>query len=646
MMRYFQFFVFAFILLFFSGCINEEDEPEWVLEADVFQYQMIVGETVPVNIFVHELYESYSMEYHSDDESIVVFEDGELAAIGVGDTVVTVTLQDYPEYFLKFTVSVIADEANVPQLVLSWVKEQIGTEITKPIFFPTTHPEYDVEIEYVSDNPEILTNEGIPYHDLYDVGVALHITVRYKDNMASEEHNVVVVGSAHNTIANSFFSQLPIHRRILTDYDINVENLHKDFPNAVVTWHSSNQSVFDNNGIYTKPLNDTKFFIYVNIYLPDTNSSHEFVEEFIAAGVSIHEKAEIVKAWFESENIIGDLVTSDLELPIIYHGEFEAVLEWTSNKPSVITADGKITPSSINELVTLNCLVTIGLESRTISFKTEIPAKDFDNKWNAIEGFLDAIFISEIRAHKFTVAGVAPSYTAYNYGYVPFYVNERSDVTVDILPDDHRVRPTPGTNFRRKYVVIHDTANNSSGAGASMHNDYIKNTDRQASWHYTVDDVLIFQHIPDQERAWHAGDNEGNTYGIGIETCINPEVNYTTVMQRTAKLTAELLEEYDLSIKDIRQHYDFTKKDCPRVMRSNSRWNEFLNLTAIEYAGIHHFSDVEFIWESLSKDIMDDTGRVHNHPGIQTNVSFKVTVTYNNETRTYNHTATLLPPQQ
>ena len=44
------------------------------------------------------------------------------------------------------------------------------------------------------------------------------------------------------------------------------------------------------------------------------------------------------------------------------------------------------------------------------------------------------------------------------------------------------------------------------------------------SWHYTVDDHAIVQHLPDYETAYHAGDGKdgpGNTTSIGIEICVN-----------------------------------------------------------------------------------------------------------------------------
>ena len=44
------------------------------------------------------------------------------------------------------------------------------------------------------------------------------------------------------------------------------------------------------------------------------------------------------------------------------------------------------------------------------------------------------------------------------------------------------------------------------------------------SWHYTVDDHAIVQHLPDYETAYHAGDGKdgpGNATSIAVEICVN-----------------------------------------------------------------------------------------------------------------------------
>ena len=45
--------------------------------------------------------------------------------------------------------------------------------------------------------------------------------------------------------------------------------------------------------------------------------------------------------------------------------------------------------------------------------------------------------------------------------------------------------------------------------------------------------------------------------------------------------------------------------------------------------------DVNFKWTSLSPDIMDNTGKIINHPGNETKVKYKVEVTYKDSTKVF-----------
>lgn len=144
------------------------------------------------------------------------------------------------------------------------------------------------------------------------------------------------------------------------------------------------------------------------------------------------------------------------------------------------------------------------------------------------------------------------------------------------IPEDSPGRP--GVLRTVESITIHETANTSEGADAEAHSDYLSTTSDEVSWHYTVDDHQIYRHLPDNEEAWHSGDREGNHSSIGIELCVNADGNFDQTMENAAKLTAFLLKEYDLTIDDVKQHYDFNGKDCPLIIRQEGRWDEFLGM--------------------------------------------------------------------
>ena len=91
-----------------------------------------------------------------------------------------------------------------------------------------------------------------------------------------------------------------------------------------------------------------------------------------------------------------------------------------------------------------------------------------------------------------------------------------------LIPKDNKYT-RPGVAMEPKYITIHETANYTTNANALAHArlQYHGNS-RQASWHFTVDDgETIYQSIPTNEVAYHAGDSSGpgNTQSIGIELC-------------------------------------------------------------------------------------------------------------------------------
>lgn len=141
----------------------------------------------------------------------------------------------------------------------------------------------------------------------------------------------------------------------------------------------------------------------------------------------------------------------------------------------------------------------------------------------------------------------------------------------------------PGILRRIQYIVIHETANHSTGADAQAHADYLAaGGDADTSWHYTVDDHQIVQHIPDNEVSWNAGDklreNGGNLNGISIELCVNDDGDFEQTFDNGARLTAYLLDCYDLNTGAVLQHFNFNGKNCPMTIRDTGRWDEFIHL--------------------------------------------------------------------
>ena len=161
-----------------------------------------------------------------------------------------------------------------------------------------------------------------------------------------------------------------------------------------------------------------------------------------------------------------------------------------------------------------------------------------------------------------------------------------------ILKSGARNRPSTRSNSgiyghvnENRYICIHNTGNRSKTATAAGHANWMyNNSEMLVGYHFTVDDREVWQHIPIDEGAWHAGDGargKGNLHSIGIEICENMvDHDYNKYKQaelNAAWLTARLLEETGLTIKDVKQHFDFSGKNCPSVIRGRRNgWQEFI----------------------------------------------------------------------
>ena len=135
----------------------------------------------------------------------------------------------------------------------------------------------------------------------------------------------------------------------------------------------------------------------------------------------------------------------------------------------------------------------------------------------------------------------------------------------------------PGIGIVPTYITVHETDNESVGANAKAHASYIQNVGEKVSWHYTVDDHAAYQHIPDNELAYHAGSDSGNLTSIGIEICVNADGDFKAACRNAAWLVRKLMREHNIPIEHVVQHYYWNKKNCPRNLRRWG-WDSFIKM--------------------------------------------------------------------
>ena len=157
-------------------------------------------------------------------------------------------------------------------------------------------------------------------------------------------------------------------------------------------------------------------------------------------------------------------------------------------------------------------------------------------------------------------------------------------IQVHIISDGRKNRPGRDTN-PDAWITIHETGNPAQGADAAAHGDYLDSAAGErdlVSWHYTVDDHAIVQHLPDGETAYHAGDGAdgpGNASSIGIELCVNAGGDFAKTKANAAALVRLLMAEHGIPIDRVVQHNHWTGKDCPYNIRHTAgAWEGFLAL--------------------------------------------------------------------
>lgn len=157
----------------------------------------------------------------------------------------------------------------------------------------------------------------------------------------------------------------------------------------------------------------------------------------------------------------------------------------------------------------------------------------------------------------------------------------------EFIPSGNENRP--GTPINPSKITIHNTGNEHSGTGARWHSNLVRNN-YEHSWHFTVDDKLIIQQLPLNEKGWHS--KLGNSKSVGIEICMHEENDQNKANENAAKLTAYLLKEIGIGIDDIVTHRLWTLNDpdgpkpCPALLLN--QWEQFIGMVqSYRFSGVN-----------------------------------------------------------
>lgn len=148
----------------------------------------------------------------------------------------------------------------------------------------------------------------------------------------------------------------------------------------------------------------------------------------------------------------------------------------------------------------------------------------------------------------------------------------------DHIPKTTPYNRRPSLALAPATITIHNTGNPTSTAANER--TWLTNptNNRVASYHIVIDAKEAIECLPLSEVGWHAGDgsgvNSGNRTSIGIEICERDSslAEYAQALTNAVHLVAKLLKERGWGVDRLRRHYDWSGKNCPRLMNIDGKW--------------------------------------------------------------------------
>lgn len=407
------------------------------------------------------------------------------------------------------------------ELVDAWVKEQYKDNLILDNdhfgTLPTKYLDKDVSITWTSSHPNRVDATGkVVSRDTKNV---LDITLSY---VITNEEGKTISGDlpfklyprTMEWIKNQFESQFP--SRLQEDMSDYLETEFDD--NFEITWSSSNEEVFTNEGVYIKPLADTPIVISYRIEV-DENHYVEDSFEMIVLGASDEEKLQIVSSWLQNE-IIPDLnISSDIEMPST-HPEQGTEIVWTTGNRRVIDLNGKVTQYVFDRYVDVKATIFSGSMMKIVTFWFKVNALDTSkmSETEILENFLSAIAEEEVNRVTFDYySNISQSFNSL------FFFDNKWEERIEYLIPKGAANRTGKKLESVEFIVCHDTANNTTGAYG--HAGYVTSSAAgSTSWHYSCGSDGIYHHIPNDEVAHHAGDGTSKGYKL-IDTGVKATVS-------------------------------------------------------------------------------------------------------------------------
>lgn len=424
-----------------------------------------------------------------------------------------------------------------------------------------------------SSNIKSISNKGLYFINIFHNQVDLVFTVYHESgDVYVVNKSVLALGEMDREEYVKYVSD-----ELIPDYvykDIEFVTLEDDFFSvrgieANITYTSSNENALTSEGKYVLETKDD-----VNVTISFVIEIYGFTltgtKDVLVLGKNDELYISNAKKWLEDEFISDKGVYDDFVLP----GTDEAGMvefSWTSLSLDVIDNNGKFTDFSVDLSFKMQVDIKMGdsIETYEMDFRTV-------NTEEALEFILEKMHQEELHQSTFVTYVITSGYHNEDYGFLKFYT---MDVNEDELlvseSDTSRVYGTKDNNsyaslneikdgiiprsmsYKRpkikkksvEFITVHDTGDNKYDAKDWMNE--ITTCSREVSWHFTVDDHDIYQHVPLDEVAFHAGDGsrEFELLDTGVKYSVkdpvlefNTKDNYLYINGIKSKLLAPTVE--------------------------------------------------------------------------------------------------------
>ncbi len=494
--------------------------------------------------------------------------------------------------------------------ISEWVLTQIPESTMEDIILPTAHPTLGGTIEWTSYDEDIIDNTGKVVSTTLPKDATLEFKVTYQTYSKFDFAFVKVSGIELSAVAHAFTNQFSAI--ITRDYEVKTE-----FSNGyTVTWTSSNTSVFSNEGIFTRPDNDTMITIDFTVSIWDY--SEQFSFEIAVQGQLLSTKIAEVRSWVIDNYLPERLVSTEITLPTEYE-KYDANIEWESSNYNVIDNEGHITRYGFDRYITLTAKVYLGEQYTETDFSLVVAKKTLSTPAEKMESFLSAIGVAELAKVSFAYY----SNISQSYNILPLFGAFDTPIVQQIAPLRTEANPTarPGTKlYSVEFITIHDTAGESAGANAKAHANLVS-SGYSASWHYAVDQDGAYQSIPLDEVAWHAGD--GSLAFHLTDTGVKATVKYPVMT-----ITSDGYFAFNGEKSTVRApKVSTTLYATTSQLTPSGIYNE-IGLNGNYYINTNYFND--------------DYGRVSNGGGNRNSIGFETCVnTGSDYHRTFYHAANI-----